>query len=632
MERNHLLGFLLIFAILFVWTYTSKPSPEELEQRQRERDSIELLNVPGPLPDEELVSDYLETVPREDVVESIVNSNDSLKLERLKLSFGSFAPSAFGEKQLVTLENDLIELVFDSKGGFLHKATIKDHVKTVFDNEGNRGTETIVLLNDDENQFEYLLPLNQSGLTISTADLYFKPEIQGNTLTFTAISSNGGHFVQKYTLNENDYTLQYDIAFENLNQVIGDGPIKLKWKNYLHKLEVADTYEQRNSTIYFKESKKDKSDYCSCASDAKEDKRDSKIDWISNSNQFFNTSIIAKTAPFSSGFFETQLSDLEKTDRLKSTFAELILPINNYGGSNFQMEMYVGPNEFERLLKYNNHLEEIIVFGSSLFGTINRWVVRPAFNFLTNFISSKGIAIIVMIFIIKMLLYPLLYKMLYSQAKMEVLKPEIAHLKTKHKDDMQKQQVETMKIYSEYGVSPLSGCLPMVLQMPIWIALYRFFPASIDFRQESFLWSQDLSSYDAFFNLPFTIPFMGSHLSLFTMLWAVSTVLYTHYSSRHMDMTANPAMKYVQYFMPIMFLGFFNSFASGLTCYMFFSNIINVGQTIITKNFVFDKEKIREGLEIKKSNPKKKSKFQQKLEDAMKEQQRIQAEKAKKKK
>ncbi|MBK9583683.1 MAG: membrane protein insertase YidC [Saprospiraceae bacterium] len=229
-----------------------------------------------------------------------------------------------------------------------------------------------------------------------------------------------------------------------------------------------------------------------------------------------------------------------------------------------------------------------------------------------------------------MALYPLMYKMLYSQAKMGALKPELAHLKEKYKDDMQKQQMETMKIYREYGVSPLGGCLPMLLQMPIWYALFRFFPASITFRQEPFLWATDLSSYDVLFNLGFEIPFFGAHVSLFTLLWAVSTIVYTYYNMQNMDLSANPAMKYVQYLMPIMFLAFFNNYASGLTCYMFFSNLINILQTVVTKNYIFDENKIRAELMKEKEKPKKKSGFQAKLEEAMKQQQAIQEQKKKK--
>jgi len=208
---------------------------------------------------------------------------------------------------------------------------------------------------------------------------------------------------------------------------------------------------------------------------------------------------------------------------------------------------------------------------------------------------------------------------------MGALKPRLEKLKAKFKDDPQQQQMETMKIYREFGVSPLGGCLPMVLQMPIFFALYRFFPASIEFRQASFLWATDLSSYDVFAQLGFTIPFYGAHVSMFTLLWAITTVIYTYYNTKHMDMSANPAMKYMQYFMPIMFLFFFNNFAAGLTCYMLFSNLINISQTIITKNYIIDQDKIKKELEDYKKKPKKKGGFQQKLEKALKEQQKLQA-------
>jgi len=289
------------------------------------------------------------------------------------------------------------------------------------------------------------------------------------------------------------------------------------------------------------------------------------------------------------------------------------------------MSMYVGPNEYENLENFGVSLEYIIPFGNSIFGSINRWVIRPVFDFMSKYIGSLGIVIIIVIFIIKMLLYPLMYKMLHSQALMGALKPELAHLTEKYKDDAQKKQIETMKIYREYGVSPLGGCLPMLIQMPIWYALFRFFPASLSFRQESFLWAHDLSSYDDFFHLPFHIPFVGDHLSLFTILYSISMLAYTYYNTRHMDMSANPAMKYMQYLMPVMFFGFFNTYASGLTAYMFFSNLINISQTVLTKKFIFKDEKLKEELKAKKAKPKKKGGFQQRMEEALKQQQELQA-------
>ena len=289
------------------------------------------------------------------------------------------------------------------------------------------------------------------------------------------------------------------------------------------------------------------------------------------------------------------------------------------------MQFFVGPNDFSLLQGMGHELTDIIPFGRSIFGAINRWVIRPIFDFLTGFIGSKGLAILVLTLLVKLLVFPLTYKMIHSQSKMAALKPYIDKLKEKHQDDQQTQQMETMKLYREFGVNPLGGCFPMLLQLPIWFALYRFFPASLTFRQEGFWWATDLSSYDVIAMLPFNIPFFGEHLSLFAILWAVSTLIYTYYNTQSMDFSANPAMKWLQYIMPVMFLGFFNSFAAGLTAYLFFSNVLNIAQTLVTKHYIIDHDKIKADLEAYRKNPKKKTGFQERLENALRDQQERQA-------
>lgn len=291
------------------------------------------------------------------------------------------------------------------------------------------------------------------------------------------------------------------------------------------------------------------------------------IKWISHSNQFFNTALIADES-FSGGVFSTTMLP-DSNENLKITSSIVGIPFNGSNPST-TMTMYIGPNDFDQLRHYNVNLEDVIPFGRSIFGTINRWIIRPTFNFLLLFIPSKGLVILFLTLLVKLALFPLSYKMLGSQAKMTALKPKLAHLKEKHKDDMQQQQVESMKIYREYGVNPLGGCFPVVLQMPVWFALYRFFPASIEFRQAKFLWATDLSSFDVFTYLPFNIPFYGDHVSMLTLLWALSTIAYTYYNMQNVDMAnSNPALKYMQYLMPVMFLVFFNSYASGLTLYLY---------------------------------------------------------------
>nr|HQU61132.1 YidC/Oxa1 family insertase periplasmic-domain containing protein [Saprospiraceae bacterium] len=405
----------------------------------------------------------------------------------------------------------------------------------------------------EKNKFGYFLPLaNLPSGGVNTDDLYFQvAESSANSITLRAPADNGGYFEQQYRITDGTYNIDYKLSFQGLNTIIPQDKdeIQLTWVNYLDKLERNTQYERRYSTVYFKPAEEDP-DYCSCTGDDLEEITNKRIKWVSNANQFFNSSLIAEE-PFNSATLETKMLPEDAKD-LKLLVSKIGLPYQHSPSEAFAMSFYVGPNEFDRLYNMGYDLQDVIPFGRSIFGTINRWVIRPIFNFLSSFIGSKGIVILFLTLIVKLLLYPLTYRMLYSQSKMGALKPRMEHLKEKYKDDAQQQQVESMKIYREFGVNPLGGCLPMVLQMPIWFALYRFFPASIEFRQASFLWATDLSSYDVFMRLPFELPFhMGAHISLFTVLWAITTLIYTYYNPRHMDMSANPAMKYMQYIMPV---------------------------------------------------------------------------------
>lgn len=616
MERNQILGLILIFTTLLVWTFISKPSSEELEKRQKSRDSLALADKAP-----------VTNVDTTTIVQQAVSAADSGQVAANVSVYGPFAAASTGKEETVSLENELIKIQFSTKGGRITSAILKKHYKTVTDSTGKDSRELVNIMDNPANQFEYRLPLSNNQ-TISTANLFFTPTKNGNTITFRAQAGDNAFFEQSYTLAPDNYTLDYSVKTQGLNSVISPSAksLQLHWENNLNKLEKSQQFEQNYSTAYYREVD-ESTDYCKCVSDDTKELKDKGVEWVSHTNQFFNTTLMSKGKPFGPSTLTTKMTDLKTSDVLKVVTSDITVPLDN---DSHDMTLYIGPNEYKRLTAFDNKLEEIIPFGSSIFGTINRWVIRPFFDFLSEFISSKGIVILLLIFIIKMALYPLMYKMLYSQAKMGALKPELAQLKEKYKDDMQKQQMETMKIYREYGVSPFGGCLPMLLQMPIWYALFRFFPASITFRQEPFLWASDLSTYDVFFDHGVEIPFMGTHISLFTLLWAFSTILYTYYNMQNVDLSANPAMKYVQYIMPVMFLGFFNSYASGLTAYMFFSNLINILQTIVTKKYVFDEEKIRQELLKEKAKPKKKSGFQARLEEAMKQQQAIQEQKKKK--
>ncbi len=607
MERNHIIGFVLIFGLLLVWTFVNSPSKEEALAMQQRQDSLNRVEI--------LKDSITPAAPAEIPVEDPVIDSASLAN-----TYGTFATAATGEGETVRLENQYFIIDFNSKGGKIANVELKQYKKALIDENKKEYKVPLHLLDNPNNVWDIAIPTQRGEL--HTENLIFKPTIQGKKLTFRALGQNGEQIVQTYMLKDSPYEIGYSFNIENGSGLLSSSSqtAKLTWVNHLERIERASAFEQSMSTIYFKENL-ESVDYCNCRSDAQENLSTQPIKWLSHSNQFFNSTLISSES-FDGGLFETKMP-AEDGGVLKSTSAIVGLPMLRDGSTN-EMTMYIGPNDFENLRHYKIELEDIIPFGRSIFGTINRWVVRPVFNFLMGFIGSKGLVILLLTFLIKLALSPLSYKMLHSQAKMAALKPSLAGLKEKYKDDQQKQQMETMKVYREYGVNPLGGCFPVALQMPVWFALYRFFPASIEFRQASFLWATDLSSYDVIAYLPWDIPFYGAHISLLTLLWAASTVAYTYYNMQNTDMTSmNPALKYMQYFMPVMFLVFFNSYASGLTLYLLYSNLLNIAQTLGAKKFIFDDEKIMLQLNKNKEKPKKKGGFGERLEKAMKDQQKI---------
>lgn len=619
MDKNTVVGFTLIFLLLLAMSWMKTPSQEEIERQKFVQDSIKNATI---------LADSLAKLPEEiQPKETVPVLSDSMKNIQLAGKFGAFSPAASGEDQIVTLENDLMIVKFSTKGGKIKEVELKEHKKLVKDAEGNSIKTPLKLLEDEKNKFEYILPVGNKN--IYTSDLYFTPQVSGKSISLKAQTSTGGFIEQKYTLEDGSYLMDYDVNLNNLGGVISrnEPTIKLNWVNYMDQLEKAVYYEATYSSVYYKTMDKDPS-YCSCRGDD-EQNLDKPLKWVSHAQQFFNSTLIADNK-FKSADLETKMLDTEAQEDLKKIVSKINIPIDNADNESITMKFYVGPNDYNILKSYNIDLEDIIPFGWSIFGWVNRHVIRPMFNFLAAFIPNYGLLILVLTIILKTVLFPLQYKMLYSQVKMRVLKPELAKLKERIGDDPQKLQMEQMKMYRETGASPFSGCLPVMLQMPVWIALYRFFPAAIDFRQQPFLWADDLSSYDEIVQLGFSLPFLGSHISLFTVLWIISTIAYTYYNSKDMDFSAQPMMKYIQYFMPLMFIFIFNSYAAGLTCYLLFSSLINISQIIITKNFIIDHDKVRAEIAEHRKKPKKAG-FAQKLEKVMKEQQAQQEKLAKQK-
>lgn len=617
---NTIIGLGLIFLLLYLWMQYSAPPPKAAQPANQ------------PAKTEQKQAANTSAAPNQTIPTPA--QSDSVKQSALAASFGVFAPAATGAEQNPTLENDHVRITFTSKGGRIKEVFFKQYDKINVDSAGNDVKSPVRLLEDRKNRFEYLIPVaNVPNGGVNTGDLYFNVAKNGNTLNFRAPTSTGGYLEQSYSLSPDNYALNYQVSANNLQSALipGQNYLRLNWVNHLDKLERNQTYERTMSSVYYKVNDKDP-DYCNCRSNDSKSLGDKPVKWFGHSNQFFNTSIIAQDFSFREFTGETMMQTDADRD-LKILRSTAIVPLDNGKAT---MTIYSGPNEFDRLRQFGVSLEDIIPFGASVFGAINRWVIHPMFEFLSRFVSSQGIVILLLTLLVKMVLYPLTYRMVYSQAKMAALKPRIDELRKKFGSDQQAMSVETMKMYSEFRVNPLGGCLPIFLQMPIWFALYRFFPAAIEFRQASFLWAVDLSSYDVAFKLPTYIMGFGNHVSAFTIIWVITTLWYTWYSMKQMDSNAMAAndqmkmMKYMQYGMPVMFMFFFNTFASGLTLYLCFSNLLNIGQTVVTKQYVINHDKIKLELEANRNKPKKTGGWRERFEQAMKEQQRVQEEKTKK--
>ncbi|MBK7094960.1 MAG: membrane protein insertase YidC [Saprospiraceae bacterium] len=619
MDKKQLIGFVLIFGLLMAINFINKPSKEEIE-RNNVQDSLALVQKKTPVRDTESAKTL------SDAKTIAAAADDTLADAKSQLLFGSLASFSKGQEKEFKLENEDIEVTFSNKGGRIKNVRLKKYESWLEDKDHKKLVNPIELLNYPADKFEYILPVSGAqNNNVNSSELFFEVSESNNEINFRVDSKTGVVFSQTYKLDPKGYKIDYQINQSGLN-LSKDDKLTLKWEVYLKGLEKALQYEKTYTTLYYKDAKD--VDHLSFSSNDEEKEAISQIEWVSNVNQFFNSTLMKTDQQFQNAKFEVAVpGEDEVTDYIKICKTRLEFPETE----NFKMQFYVGPNEFKALKAFENDLEMVVSFGWNIFGAINRWVIRPMFLFLFDIVGSMGLAIIILIFIIKGLLSPLNHKMLLSSSKMQALKPEIDKLKEKHKDDAQQIQLKTMELYRKYGVSPFGGCLPMLLQMPIWIALFRFFPAAIEFRQVPFLWAPDLSSYESIAYLPFNIPMYGSHVSLFALLWGISSVIYAHYNMKNMDMgtSQNQAMKYMQYIMPVFFIVFFNSYASGLNVYMFFSNLFTILQTTITKRFFIDEEKIRAKLELQKEKPKKKSKFTQRLEDAMKQQQEL-AEKKKK--
>lgn len=634
MDKNTIIGFVLIALILVGFSVMNSPSKEELARQQRVNDSIAMVEQA-----KQQQVQQLEQQKSVALTDTAKNVSDSTALTDV---FGPFDVAAKGSKEIVTLENEVVKLSFSTLGGRIVSAELKNY-KT-------HDSLPLVLFTEAESNMGFTISTSNNRV-INTAGLYFVPEggvskdKSGNqTLTMRLKTSTGAFLDYIYTLPANEYMLGFSVKASNMNTILPAGvrSLDMQWASKIHQQEKGYKFEERYSQIHYKFVGDDVEKMSESSDD--EQKLTTKVKWISYSDQFFSSIFIADDAFTSTNLVSKR--ENEGSGYLKSYNSEMAVAFDPTGKTATNFRLYVGPNQYKILSSYDDELKgdnklqlnKIIPLGWGIFGWVNRFAIIPMFNFFSNYISNFGIIILLMTLVIKFVLFPLTFKSYMSSAKMRVLKPEIDEINARiPADKMAERQKATMELYKKVGVSPMSGCLPTLLQMPILFAMFSFFPAAIELRQESFLWADDLSSYDAIFSwttyIPLVTTYFGNHISLFTLLMTAVSILYTKLNMANTtttDQMGGAMMKWMMYLMPVFFMFMFNSYASGLTYYYFLSTLISISQTYIIRAFVDDK-KIHAELHAKRNSkkPVKKSGFMDRLEKMQREQEKRLKEKRK---
>ncbi|APG59934.1 membrane protein insertase YidC [Christiangramia salexigens] len=601
-DIQSIIGFLLIGGILIWMLYNNTPEDTVVDDTKTEQVADRT---------QEPADDY--SAP-----ENAPTQNDSTALAAAQKRLGAFGysatlPSAQGGT--TTISNDLLELKISNKSGYIEEARLKNY-KT-FD------SIPVYLIKDGNASLNMNLQTTD-GRTLNTENLYFEPtltENNGNQILSMKLKVSDDEYLEyRYAMRPDEYMLDFSVRSQGLTGVLNtaETPV-LNWKlkGYRHAKSIS--YENRYTDLIYEY---DGEDDDNLGQGSFEEETESNISYIAYKQHFF-TSLLLTDTPFGTTKFTSKnLVEDEEIDTVYTKEFTSAIPLELKAGElNYNMNWYYGPTDYKILNDYDRNLDEIVPLGWGIFGWINKYLFIPFFAFLSGFLPSYGIAIIVMTIVVRIVLSPVTYKSYLSQAKMKVLKPEINEINEKYKDNAMKKQQETMKLYSKAGASPMSGCLPALMQIPIFYALFQFFPSAFQLRQKSFLWADDLSSYDTIAELPFHIPFYGDHVSLFPILASIAIFIYmmmtTGQSMQANQQPGMPNMKFLMYLSPLIMLFFFNNYASGLSLYYFTSNLITIGIMLVIKHAIIDEDKIHAKIQENKKKPKKQNKFTRKFQEMM---------------
>ena len=611
MDKNTITGLVLIAILLVGFSFLSRPSKEQVEAQQRYYDSIALVQ-------------QREADLKVKSEAALANEKETETIDSTSLFFDARQ----GADSLITIQNNLAELSICTKGGSIFSATLKDYM-------GQDKKTPVMLFNGDDVSMNFLFYNKKE--TIQTDEYYFtEVNRTDSTVTMRLAVDSASYIDFKYAMHNDTYLIDFTIDAVGMeNKLANTKYVDIEWSQRARQIEKGYTYENRLSELTYK-IVGDGTDYLS-ANKNDEKEVPERLDWIAFKNQFFSSVFLADT-----NFEKTKLNskmEPQGSGYIKDYSAEMSTAFDPTGKTPTQLYFYFGPNHYKTLTALDKdrtekwELNRLVYLGWPLIRWINKWFTINIFDWLSSWGLSMGIVLFLMTLIVKIVVFPATWKTYISSAKMRVLKPKIDEIGKKYpkQEDAMKKQQEVMGLYSQYGVSPMGGCLPMLIQFPILMALFMFVPSAIELRQQSFLWADDLSTYDAFINFPFHIPFLGNHLSLFCVLMTVTNILNTKFMMQQQDTGANPqmaAMKWMSYLMPVMFLFILNDYPSGLNYYYFISTLISVVTTILLRRTT-NEEKLLAQLEASKKDPKKvkKTGFAARLEAMQKQQEQMTKEK-----
>jgi YidC/Oxa1 family membrane protein insertase len=613
LDLNSIIGFVLISGILIWMLWSNAPTPEELKEKEK-KEQVEK--------QAKEVKTVTSTVAATPVADSI---NNAAAAQAQLGSFGYSATLPSATDAVTEIKNEVLSLKISNKGGYITEATVLG-----FDQFEKNSKKAVQIIKDKNASLDITLNTSDNR-TLHTKDLYFEPKLttEGKNQVLTLqLKAGPDQFLEyRYVLKPNEYMLDFAIRSQGLEKVVNTAkPLDLEWQLKSYRNEKSISYENRYTELVF-EYEDGKDDYLNAAKDSEDEAND--VSYIAFKQHLFTSILLTDTKFKTAKFKSDNLVDDEEIDTVftKNFTAQVPLEFKN-GALNYNMNWYYGPSDYTILNDYNKNLDEIMPLGWGIFGWINRYIFIPVFGFISALGVGYGIAIVLFTILVRIVMSPVTYKSYLSQAKMKVLRPEITELNEKFKDNPMKKQQETMKLYSKAGVNPMAGCLPALMQMPIFYALFQFFPSMFDLRQKSFLWADDLSSFDAIYYFPngFSIPFYGNHVSLFPILASVAIFFYMKMTTGDQAMSTPPQegmpdmgkiMKIMIYISPVMMLFFFNNYASGLSLYYFISNLITIGIMLVIKNYIVKEDKIHAQIQENKTKEKKESKFQRKMREMM---------------